>query len=79
MTSPLDSPFLFGAGRDKIFFEAKRLVEGQFPKAGEPEKMALIGSLMHSFCLLQSSQLVASELSGSLSDIAAAIREVGER
>jgi hypothetical protein len=70
-----DSPFSFEMGRQKLFLEAKYLVEDQFPNVSDEHKAALIGQLVSAYCTLHAAQKIADEISGGRNSIAEAIRE----
>ncbi len=76
---PMFSPFsgFTTIGRDRLFLEARQLVNDQFPEAPDEAKMALIGNLVIAFATLFSADRIANEISGSLADVGLAIREVG--
>ncbi len=65
--------------RDQIFFEAKNLVNDQFPDASEASRMQLIGDLVRGYSTLVAGQYVGDEVSRVLVDISGSIREAGER
>ena len=76
--NPLDSPFMTQTGRDRIFLEAKELVEDQFRDCSSDVKLAAIAQIVQGYCTLLASERIAHEIAGSLDGISQAITEAGD-
>ncbi|GLS86814.1 hypothetical protein GCM10010873_17880 [Cypionkella aquatica] len=73
-----DDPLNYEKGRVKMFLEAKNLVDEQYPAARDEAKMQLIGQLVEAHAVLLAGKQIAAEISGSVFDLANAVREVGD-